>query len=251
MDVFAVAQQALVTRSPIAYPLAGLFGVVSSLGPCAVTRYAAVAQASSTARRPMQTVAVFVAGLVVMYGLFGVLTSMLGFVQFLGAYLFLIGGVVFVAWGLRTAWVGLNGDHASCAVDHDHEHDIRKAPGALTALTAPVRAFRARVDARYGESSLVGVFLLGVASACMISPCCAPFLGLTITVTASAHDPLFGASILSVFALGHAVPLVLYGIGGAYVARVARAGGGALASAVSVTLAALMIGVGISYLLQV
>lgn len=225
MDLYAAAHALVSARSPAAYPLALVFGVVSSLGPCAVTRYTAIARSSAVASRPWRAIGVFVAGIVVMYALFGAASAILAFTQALAAVLYGAMALVFVIWGVRMA---LN--------VHDH------AGEACETVPAPARPST--------TSSTLGIFVLGVASACTISPCCAPFLGLTVAVAAQSHDPIFGAAVLSIFAVGHAVPLLGYGAAGSYLMSLGERTP-LLRDVVAIAFSALMIGTGITYALQV
>lgn len=228
IDLFAVARGAIESRSAWSYPLAGLFGLLSSVGPCAVTRYAAIASSSARSASPVRTVGAFVAGIVAVYAMLGLISSLLGAIETLSSYLCAAAAALYVAWGIRTAW----------RLDRQHSHEHELTTGVAARLV------------RGGESSTASIFVMGAASSLIISPCCAPVLGLTVAVAAAAHDPLWAASVLSVFALGHAAPLLAYGAGGAYIFRVGRANP-ALSHALAVVFAALLLGVGLSYAAQI
>lgn len=61
--------------------------------------------------------------------------------------------------------------------------------------------------------SLGGIFLLGASFAFVIAPCCTPLLATIIAYTTDVGDPVYGASMLAIFALGHGLPVALLGLG--------------------------------------
>ncbi len=60
-------------------------------------------------------------------------------------------------------------------------------------------------------ASLLGVILAGMVFSIGIGPCTGPLLGSVIMLAIGTQDPLSGASLMFVFALGMGVPFVLSG----------------------------------------
>lgn len=86
-------------------------------------------------------------------------------------------------------------------------------------------------------------FLAGIAAAAVVSPCCVPVL-IGIAAMASADGPLRGALLGAAFAVGHIAPLAAIAAG----APVLRAAAGErFGAAVRATGAALLVGVGVLY----
>lgn len=59
--------------------------------------------------------------------------------------------------------------------------------------------------------NFLSVFLIGVFSALVISPCVSPALGAILIYVGSKQNIFFGMSLLFVFALGMGMPLILVG----------------------------------------
>jgi cytochrome c-type biogenesis protein len=62
-----------------------------------------------------------------------------------------------------------------------------------------------------GDLPAGGPFLLGAASAFVVSPCCTPMLVAIVATASELRRPLAGAALLACFAVGHALPLFLAG----------------------------------------
>lgn len=70
----------------------------------------------------------------------------------------------------------------------------------------------------------LGIFLLGIFSALVISPCVSPALGAILVYVGSKQNLLFGASLLFVFALGLGLPLILFGSFSAILTNIPKSG---------------------------
>jgi cytochrome c-type biogenesis protein len=211
MDIFAQGMQAVATRSALAPALVFSAGVLSSFGPCAAPRFIAVVSCAGSAKRRMPViVAVFLSGLVAAYAAFGFAASLVGRLVDVASWTYGAVALALFAGGAITLVQAK--PHASC-----HDRDIK-----------PSRAL-----------SLGGVFLLGASFAFVIAPCCTPLLATIIAYTSDVGEPVYGASILAVFALGHGLPVALLGLGaGAVVERLRRA---ALHQATAIASGTLMI----------
>jgi cytochrome c-type biogenesis protein len=145
------------------------------------------------AREARVAVAVFILGLVAAYASFGVTGSLLGRLVDLSPWTYgavalalLVGGIVTLVQAEP---------HDSC------------------------RTRAAQPQAR----SLGGVFLLGASFAFVVAPCCTPLLATIVAYAADVGDPLYGASMLSLFALGHGLPIAFAGVSaGAFVERLRK-----------------------------
>jgi cytochrome c-type biogenesis protein len=90
-----------------------------------------------------------------------------------------------------------------------------------------------------------GTFLLGASFAFVIAPCCTPLVAAIVAYTTAQGDPVYGSSLLALFALGHGLPVALLGAGAGLLAeRIRRL---ALSQATAVVSACLMVIVGCLY----
>jgi len=155
-------------------------GLGSCVGPCAASRYVALAAlvASANRRDRWVRVACFIAGLLLCYGVLAVTASVIGALVTLSPFVYLALALCFLAMGLRT-------------------------------LTGPQRCERRRPGAATPGSALLAGGALGL----VFSPCCAPVIGVMATVAAASGS--FSASLLAVFAftVGHISPLAAAGVG--------------------------------------
>ncbi|HXP92446.1 MAG TPA: cytochrome c biogenesis protein CcdA [Candidatus Binatia bacterium] len=209
-DPIALGAQAVAERAVAAPPLVLLAGVLSSFGPCVAPRFIALAACVAQAPRPKIILVTFVAGLVAAYASFGIAASLLGAARVFSSVIYAAVAAGLLAGGLTTI------------VQAGHESD---------------GARRARDRA---ERSLGGVFLLGASFAFVTSPCCTPIVAMILAYTSMVGFGFYGAALLAIFALGHALPLIAYGTMSGRVADSLRRF--ALRQAVSVTSGALMIG---------
>ncbi len=183
MDLYAQSVGAISGRSIYAPPLVFAMGVASSIGPCVAPRFMALAACVTGNRNVTRTVASFVGGLVVAYLLFGVTISLISNLQLLASSIYVLVAAALVAGGIYTLW------HARGTELCDH-------PGRPSVLTWWRTA------------------LFGASFAFVVSPCCTPFVIAILFYTARIGSPQFGMLLLGIFALGHSVPLVAYGIAG-------------------------------------
>lgn len=169
--------------------LALLFGVLSSAGPCFVTRLVVVSNlARSTRRSTFVVLGTFLLGLFAVYVTFAFVADVVFAVLAEFQTFILLGlGIAFAVAGVVTLvrW------------HPDHHHDHVLCEGSQT--HAPSGA------------TLASVAAIGAASALNISPCCAPWLIMAVTLTSSQHNPVYGAALLLVFSIGHAASLLIYG----------------------------------------
>ncbi|HTV74131.1 MAG TPA: cytochrome c biogenesis protein CcdA, partial [Candidatus Acidoferrales bacterium] len=185
MDFFAQGMQAVATRSALAPVLVFSAGVLSSFGPCVAPRFIAVVSCagSSTSRMPA-VVGAFLGGLVAAYAAFGFAASLVGRLVDIASWTYGAVALALLVGGILTLVRASPHDH--CHADHE----------------VPPRAL-----------SFGGVFLLGASFAFVIAPCCTPLLATIIAYTSDVGDPVYGASMLAIFALGHGLPVGLLGLG--------------------------------------
>jgi cytochrome c biogenesis protein CcdA len=186
-------------------PIVALAGAVSSIGPCAAPRYVALATLLTEERREL-TIGAFVAGLVTAYAALGFGAGLLGLVAQSAAVLDAVLAAALLAGGFVTLL-------RTPACDHAHR------PAAVK----PRR--------------LSGVFSLGAASALVVSPCCTPMIAAVAAFPGIDAAPPVRAAMLGVFALGHALPIVLLGAAGTlFATRLRRLSAGPAPAVVSGTL---------------
>lgn len=209
MDPFALSAQAVAQRTAAAPVLVLIAGILSSFGPCVAPRFIALAACTARAQHPKKVLVAFVSGLVAAYAAFGLAASLLGASRVYSSVVYALVAAALLAGGSWTLAAA--------------EHGARCESGGL-----PQR-----------EHSLGAVFLLGASFAFVVSPCCTPLVAVILAYSSMVGRVWYGTALLSVFALGHALPLILYGSVSAGVARRLRRL--ALGQAVSVTSGALMI----------
>jgi cytochrome c biogenesis protein CcdA len=185
-DPLPAAVAAVLHGDAARVPIVALAGAVSSIGPCAAPRYVALATLLTEERRGL-TIGAFVAGLMTAYAALGFGAGLLVLVTRSAAVLDAVLAAVLVAGGLVTLL-------RAPACDHTH------GPAACK----PRR--------------LSGVFSLGAASALVVSPCCTPMIAAVAAFPGIDASPFVRAAMLGVFALGHALPIVLLGAAGTLVA---------------------------------
>lgn len=208
IDIVQAAVRSIASRSSGAPALAFAAGTLSCVGPCVAPRIVAVAACAGSSGRPALTLAAFMAGLSGAYAALGALAGTLGSALDLGSWSYVVLAVALGAGG-SVALVRAD-ENVPCTVVHS----------------------------RCGPS-LRGVFLFGVASALVPAACCAPIASVTAAYAAQAGDPVYGAAMLSAFALGHGLPVAAVGLGtGALSSRLRRL---ALHQAVAIASASLCI----------
>jgi thiol:disulfide interchange protein DsbD len=162
-------------------------GALTSAGPCVAPRYLTLAAIVHGAARPWSVIVTYVGGLVAAMIALGLTLDVLTRLRDLA-------GVIDVGLALALATAGLAtlARGATCAPHHAHR------PHALGAG---------------------GVALLGASGALVVSPCCTPVL-LGIAGLAVTGSRVGGATLLlTAYALGHALPLLLTGAVGTPLVR--------------------------------
>lgn len=183
-DPFASEMRAIAAHSVYAPALALLCGAISSAGPCAASRFVAVASLSAnrSGRGAFALAGTYIAGVAAVYMCFGASASLLGRIAALSHAIYFVVAAALGAGGVATLW--------RQAARSPHECE-RAGSGA----------------------SLGAAFMLGVSGAFVVSPCCTPLLSGILAYTSQAGDPAYGALMLAVFAVGHCAPVLAAGFG--------------------------------------
>ena len=173
----------------MAFALAFLFGMLSSVGPCIATRLVVVTGVARTTRASMTAViGAFLVGLLSVYVLFALAVHLIGFAQLVQSQVL---GLAAVAFGIAGVVVFVQSYRDSR--DHEHAHE------------------ECAVERKPQRTGILGAFGIGVLSAVNFSPCCTPWLLMALTYTSMQGNALYGAALMVVFGLGHAVPMLAYG----------------------------------------
>lgn len=189
--------------SNVGIGLAFLAGLASFLSPCVFSlvpayigylggRSAASSHGMQTNRRRWETFShgvAFVLGFSIVFILLGVATSALGSILFdLRTWLAKIGGVIVIIFGLHLTRI-----IRIPFLDYD-----------LRPQTAPNK------NLGYVSSTLMGVFF-----SAGWSPCVGPVLGAILTLSLSGGSVTQGASLLTAYSAGLAIPFLFaaYGVG--------------------------------------
>lgn len=151
-------------------------GLASSAGPCVAQRYAMLGALTGAAgwSERVRSSALFVAGLACVYASFGAVASWLAHAVLWSTPIYRTIAALLVVNALRCVF-------------------IPEPPCGETAARANSRG---------------GAFVLGAASALVVSPCCTPFAIAAATMASAGNAPLLGAAVLAVFAIGHGAPVV-------------------------------------------
>jgi cytochrome c biogenesis protein CcdA len=181
IDPAGAALRAVTGGSGWAYPLLFAAGLFGSIGPCVAPRYVAVAALVANARRPFAVTALFVLGVVAAYVALGTVAGAIGTLLVWSTALYTSLSAVLIVAGVVTL---------VRAAPHRHGHDAAKVP-----VTAG------------------GTFLLGAATALVVSPCCTPLLAAIAGLTILGGRAAAGASLLAAFAIGHTTPLLIAATG--------------------------------------
>jgi cytochrome c-type biogenesis protein len=182
MDLFAASRDAIEAGSPLAYGLALLFGIASSFGPCAASRVVVVAGIAQGQRRTGAIIGSFLAGIVAVYILFAFALHAIGVAQILQSEILVLAASAFLIAAVVTFVLAYRADDGC-----DHRHVERPARSALAAFCA------------------------GTISALNVSPCCTPWLIMALTYSSAQGNAVYGAALMTVFAIGHGLPLLAYG----------------------------------------
>jgi thiol:disulfide interchange protein DsbD len=94
----------------------------------------------------------------------------------------------------------------------------------LGVFTLPMPGFLTRRSARPG-SGFLGALILGATVGLILGPCSAPVLGVLLSYVATQQNPIFGTSLLFVFAFGMGTLLIVLGTFTGLLANLPRAGG--------------------------
>jgi len=176
-DGIDAVSRALETGSPLAAGAVFLAGVASSIGPCIAPRYLAIAGFSSGAGRPTRAAIAFVGGLIVAYAVLGWSAGWIGSLHALSGIVDIVMGVALAGAGIAMIWGA--------------EPTTERACTHVASTRTP--------------------FLLGAASAFVVSPCCTPVLAAIVVTASALGKPIAGTLLLVCFALGHALPLFAAG----------------------------------------
>lgn len=196
VDLVTSAMNGAANGSSAAPALAFAAGVASSFGPCIGPRMLAVAALCARHRGIRRWVAagIFAAGLCAGYAIVGTIAGAAGLISAFSPWVYRALAVVACVAGI---WTIIGSSHAAC------------------------RDMERRVGNGFG-------FFAGLASASVTSPCCGPLGAALAGLAAASAGPRYAASILTAFAVGHVMPLVIVAAGsfrtGGLVAR-ALAGG--------------------------
>ena len=174
---------AVASTSPASFGVVFAAGALTSAGPCVAPRYIAAAAISANARHPFLALGAYVLGLISAYAVIG---SVAGSIA-----------ILFRASHLIDSFLS-----------------IALICGGFIALVFAVPARRCR-EHNHGfraQDSIGGPFLVGAASALVISPCCTPAIAVIIAISDSIGRPYYGMILLIAFSLGHAAPLFIAGL---------------------------------------
>lgn len=189
IDPASIGLTAIAEKSPASVGWAFAAGAVTSIGPCVAPRYVAVAALIHGAPRPALSTATFVGGLLCAYVLVGYVAGLLGSLSILSSAIYALLATSLCVGGIVTL------------VRATPEVPPHPCPRGGTTL----------------RGSLGGTFLLGAASAFVISPCCTPVLASVALIATASGQAHYGALLLASFSVGHALPLFLTGAVGTFV----------------------------------
>jgi cytochrome c biogenesis protein CcdA len=186
-DLLTGMLQAADSGAAVVYPLAFGAGAVTSAGPCVAPRYLTLAAIVQGAARPWSVIATYVGGLVAATIALSLALDTLTLLHGVASVIDALLALALAAAGLATLARG-----GTCTENH---------------------ARRPRV------LGVGGVALLGACGALVVSPCCTPVMlaiaGLAVTGSRAGGTTL----LLTAYALGHAMPLLLAGAAGARLVR--------------------------------
>jgi cytochrome c biogenesis protein CcdA len=183
-DPLIAAIDAVAHHARFAPVLVFAAGAASSFGPCAAPRFLAVASYAGTSHARGTVLGLtFGLGLAVGYASLGTALGAVGAVVDRASSTYALLSAFTIVSGIAT--LARAGAHDETCTPH------MAAPGC----------------------SLGAVFLFGAASAFTFAPCCTPAVGAIVAYTSAYGDPLACATLLAIFALGHAVPVVIVAAG--------------------------------------
>ena len=137
------------------------------------------------APRANRVIVAFTTGVMLVYATFGAMASVLGVLASHSAWVYAaLAGVLFLC-GLSMLIFGARSEGGDHLV----------------------------VGMKTETPNLGRALLVGAASALVISPCCTPLVIAILGYTTDLARPTYGAVLLALFALGHAIPMALLGLG--------------------------------------
>jgi cytochrome c-type biogenesis protein len=218
IDPVTAAVLAVASPSPAAIGWVFLAGAVTSIGPCIAPRYIAITAIANAGRRPLIPTTAFVLGLMGAYAALGFFTGLLGSLWSLSSAIY--GGLALglIAGGCVTLMRAV-----------EPEPNGHMCAGGAANMPRSVGA----------------IFLLGAASAFVVSPCCTPIVAAVVATSTSIGKPLVGTLLLLAYAAGHALPLFFAGRIGAGIGRIIPRG--ITAQAPAIVGAVLMLALGLYY----
>jgi cytochrome c biogenesis protein CcdA len=184
IDPIATTIDAIARHDLAGLPMAFAAGAVTSVGPCVAPRYVALAAVVERNGRRVLAVVSFVAGLLLGYAALGFGLGIFAAIARHTAVLYAL-----LATGLVASGIALLVRRPAAARHHVHH-----------------------------RASTTGMFALGAGSALIVSPCCTPIVAAIAGMGALDGRPAVTALFLTTFALGHALPLLLFGATGSLVA---------------------------------
>ena len=181
--------ESLRTASFLAYFLAFLGGIVTSLGPCNLATIPLIVgyvggSHELSRRRSFGLSLAFAVGLAITFMLLGVFAALVGGLIGAGSnwWYYLVAAICFI--------IGLN----MLGVFH---FDLPMVFGGLRE--------------RIGLKGIPGALALGLVSGLVASQCATPVLAAILTFVMAEGALIYGATLLFVYALGRGVPVVLVG----------------------------------------
>ena len=202
LENFLSQIQEHITNAPLlAYAASYLAGVLVSFTPCVYPvipiTLAYIGGRSATRLQAFFLSLAYVAGMGMVYAALGLIAAMTG--RIFGsisnhpATLFVIGNICLI--------VGLS------------MFDVFPMP--TLSLGHPRKG---------SHGGLLGAFIVGAASGLIVGPCTAPVLGAVLVYVAREGNPVYGASLLFVFAMGIGTLLVLIGTFAGLLATLPKSG---------------------------
>ena len=176
IDLNAAAVSAIAGKSAWAYPLVYAVGVMSSTGPCAAPRVLAFSSFMLRSQKPKRTAAAFLAGTLGMYGALGYVGGLVANLVGISSWVY---GVIALAAILGGLWTVIGASWC--------EHDAPQPTKAGDAIGA--------------------AFLTGAGFSLVVSPCCAPLIGVVVAYAGSMGGSWSAALLLVSFGIGHASPV--------------------------------------------
>jgi cytochrome c-type biogenesis protein len=168
-------------------------GIATSFGPCVAPRFVAVASLSSQAHGAARwlRIAAFVGGLCASFVLLGTIAGGVGLLARYATWVYAALAIATIAAGIR----------------------------AIVTQPQPCAAG----ESTGARASNGAAFLAGAGLTAIASPCCGPVAAALAAAATAGGSPLFAATTLAAFALGHAVPVVAIACGASSLARWAHA----------------------------